>query len=80
MSNVGSELAFILPKSEAPHYPKLFKSIDTNLRRLGISSYGVAITTLEDVFLRVGLIFQQYLFQYLALSIGRKGFCQGTRR
>ena len=53
MSNVGAELAFILPKSEVPKFPALLQELDVNLRLLGISSYGIAITTLEDVFLRV---------------------------
>ena len=62
MSNVGAELAFILPKSEAPKFPALLQELDANKQQLGISSYGIAITTLEDVFLKVRRHFHLHNF------------------
>jgi hypothetical protein len=53
VSDVGAELGFILPFEDLPNFPKLFTQLDGKLPELGISSYGVAITTLEDVFLKV---------------------------
>jgi ATP-binding cassette subfamily A (ABC1) protein 3 len=34
-------------------FPKLFDELDQKLKQLFISSYGISITTLEEVFLRV---------------------------
>jgi ATP-binding cassette subfamily A (ABC1) protein 3 len=34
-------------------FPELFEDMDSNLKKLQISSYGISITTLEEVFLRV---------------------------
>ena len=34
-------------------FEKLFEGLDTSLSQLGVSSYGVADTTLEEVFLKV---------------------------
>ena len=35
-------------------FKEFFESFDENLAALGIRSYGVGITTLEEVFLKVG--------------------------
>ena len=41
----------------------MLKELDENKKAFGISNYGVAITTLEDVFLRVsGEMISQYVF------------------
>ena len=53
MSDVGAELGYILPFEDLANFPRLFKQLDEQLADLKVSSYGVAITTLEDVFLKV---------------------------
>ncbi len=53
VSDVGAELGYILPFDDLPNFPRLFKQLDEQLADLKVSSYGVAITTLEDVFLKV---------------------------
>ena len=68
MSNVGAELAFVLPKNEVGKFPPLLNELDANKKALGISSYGVAVTTLEDVFLRVSKC--QILIQYRYATSG----------
>ncbi len=35
------------------NFSKLFEGIDQNKKKLGVQDYGVAITTLEEVFLRI---------------------------
>ena len=40
-------LVFVLPRFEA-----LFTAMDANIERLGISSWGASVTTLEEVFLK----------------------------
>ncbi|XP_051002939.1 phospholipid-transporting ATPase ABCA3-like [Acomys russatus] len=52
-TNVGNELSFILPHEYAPRFEALFTALEENQENLGISSFGVSITTMEEVFLRV---------------------------
>lgn len=46
LNNVGSEISFQLPVGEAAHFAPVFESLDANPK---VSSYGVGITTLEEV-------------------------------
>lgn len=54
VSDVGTELTYILPKHEADAFPALFDDLDEHRHDLGFESYSVSVTTLEEVFLRVG--------------------------
>ncbi|XP_072934146.1 cholesterol transporter ABCA5-like [Epargyreus clarus] len=51
----GRELSYILPHYAVHLFPPLFHAIEAEIRdrtnRLGITSYGVSMTTLEEVFL-----------------------------
>ncbi|XP_053988068.1 cholesterol transporter ABCA5-like isoform X2 [Hylaeus volcanicus] len=53
----GRELSFILPHNSVENFAPLFSAIEHEIRtrssRLGISSYGVSMTTLEEVFLHL---------------------------
>ncbi|KAG7209072.1 hypothetical protein KM043_015226 [Ampulex compressa] len=53
----GHELSFILPHNSVENFAPLFSAIEheikTRASRLGISSYGVSMTTLEEVFLHL---------------------------
>eukprot|EP00002_Diphylleia_rotans_P030496 TRINITY_DN6270_c0_g1_i4.p1 TRINITY_DN6270_c0_g1~~TRINITY_DN6270_c0_g1_i4.p1 ORF type:complete len:1633 (-),score=415.86 TRINITY_DN6270_c0_g1_i4:245-5143(-) len=53
LSNVGAELAYVLPKSTVPNFGKLFAGLEKDKPALGIDSYGLSVTTLEEVFLRL---------------------------
>ncbi|XP_044061667.1 phospholipid-transporting ATPase ABCA1b isoform X2 [Siniperca chuatsi] len=55
VEDLGHELTYILPYSGAKDgaFVKLFKDLDHKLADLGISSYGVSDTTLEEIFLKV---------------------------
>uniref|UniRef100_A0A7N4NZL8 ABC transporter domain-containing protein n=1 Tax=Sarcophilus harrisii TaxID=9305 RepID=A0A7N4NZL8_SARHA len=50
-SNVGAELSFILPKENSQRFEELFTALEENQKKLGISSYGASVTTMEEVFL-----------------------------
>uniref|UniRef100_E9PWH4 ATP-binding cassette, sub-family A member 15 n=1 Tax=Mus musculus TaxID=10090 RepID=E9PWH4_MOUSE len=52
-TNVGNELSFILPKEYTHRFEALFTALEENQENLGISSFGVSITTMEEVFLKV---------------------------
>lgn len=53
ISNVSAEIAFQLPMESLKDFSNLFNGIDNHLQDLKIQSYGISITTLEEVFLRV---------------------------
>ena len=53
VSEISSEATFLLPKSSSQYFPEFFKKFDDELRNLQVSSYGVSMTTLEEVFLKV---------------------------
>ncbi|XP_052767410.1 phospholipid-transporting ATPase ABCA3-like isoform X2 [Mya arenaria] len=53
-NNVAAELSYILPSQRSSEFEKMFLEFDRNLSGLGIQSYGIAVTTMEEVFLRVG--------------------------
>ncbi|KAH3872038.1 phospholipid-transporting ATPase ABCA3-like isoform X2 [Dreissena polymorpha] len=53
-NNVAAELSFILPKERSSAFEKMFTEFDSRLGEMGIQSYGISVTTMEEVFLRVG--------------------------
>ncbi|XP_052824141.1 phospholipid-transporting ATPase ABCA3 [Octopus bimaculoides] len=52
-SNVGAELSYLLPHESSCYFEKLFNTIQSKQANLGISNYGVSVTTMEEVFLKV---------------------------
>ncbi|KAG7277959.1 hypothetical protein CRUP_022129 [Coryphaenoides rupestris] len=55
VEDLGHELTYVLPYSAAKDgaFVPLFRDLDHRLAELGISSYGVSDTTLEEIFLKV---------------------------
>ncbi|XP_038980608.1 ABC transporter A family member 1-like [Phoenix dactylifera] len=69
LSDVGTEISFRLPLTSSSSFENMFREIDSCIRRphlssekchssysegnFGIESYGISVTTLEEVFLRV---------------------------
>uniref|UniRef100_A0A673N0M5 ATP-binding cassette sub-family A member 3-like n=1 Tax=Sinocyclocheilus rhinocerous TaxID=307959 RepID=A0A673N0M5_9TELE len=53
-STAGAELSYILPKESTSRFELLFAELEMNRDELGIASYGASVTTMEEVFLRVG--------------------------
>ncbi|KAJ4448581.1 hypothetical protein ANN_10600 [Periplaneta americana] len=52
-SEMGSLLCYMLPAEQTGIFPDLFDVLEREKQNLGISSIGVSITTLEEVFLRL---------------------------
>ncbi|XP_014675754.1 PREDICTED: ATP-binding cassette sub-family A member 5-like, partial [Priapulus caudatus] len=50
----GMELSYILPLDDISSFAALFVQLETDKEELGVASYGIAMTTLEEVFLRLG--------------------------
>jgi ATP-binding cassette subfamily A (ABC1) protein 3 len=53
LSDVGTELKFQLPMTDMSSFPRLLAKLESQQRALGFDSYGIGITTMEEVFLRV---------------------------
>jgi ABC-type multidrug transport system ATPase subunit len=53
LSNVGAEIAFQVPTDASPRFPALFEELESKKSDLGVRSYSIGVTTLEEVFLRV---------------------------
>uniref|UniRef100_A0A8C5A380 ABC transporter domain-containing protein n=1 Tax=Gadus morhua TaxID=8049 RepID=A0A8C5A380_GADMO len=54
-SSIGQEVTFILPYAGAKDgsFATLFKDLDLEMGTLGLTSYGISDTTLEEIFLKV---------------------------
>lgn len=47
-------MSFILPSEATDKFEELFLELETRRQELGIASYGASVTTMEEVFLKVG--------------------------
>ncbi|KAH9091241.1 hypothetical protein LEN26_018836 [Aphanomyces euteiches] len=56
LSNVGTEISFQLPLDGSHLFAKMFAELDDKLDGLGVVSYGISVTTLEEVFIKVAEI------------------------
>uniref|UniRef100_A0A336L4T4 CSON004232 protein n=1 Tax=Culicoides sonorensis TaxID=179676 RepID=A0A336L4T4_CULSO len=52
-TDIGSELTYLLKESYISQFKELLEDFENNSKDLGISSFGVTLTTLEEVFLKV---------------------------
>lgn len=51
-TDVGTELTYVLNESYVHVFPSIFQEIEMKSGRLGILSFGVSLTTMEEVFLK----------------------------
>lgn len=54
LSEVSSEITYQIPTALSYKFKTFFTDFDNDLNGLDIRSYGISVTTLEEVFLRVG--------------------------
>lgn len=54
LSEVSSEITYQIPTALSNRFKDFFSNFDMSLDSLNIRSYGISVTTLEEVFLRVG--------------------------
>lgn len=52
--NVGSEVTYLLPRDASTAFPAMFEELESAKDELQLENYGVSVTTLEEVFLKVG--------------------------
>ncbi|XP_045462666.1 phospholipid-transporting ATPase ABCA1-like [Harmonia axyridis] len=53
-SNAGTELTYLLPEKYSSTFPDLLSQLEDYSDRLGIRSFGISLTDLEEVFMKVG--------------------------
>ncbi|TYZ68281.1 hypothetical protein PybrP1_002937 [[Pythium] brassicae (nom. inval.)] len=53
LSNVGAEISFQLPLDSTGQFATMFEALDDRLAEFGVLSYGISVTTLEEVFIKV---------------------------
>ena len=53
LSSVGMEISYQLPLESSAQFPEMLSELDTKLESLGLISYGISVTTLEEVFLTI---------------------------
>ena len=51
-SDEESELTLLLPQGTSGHFPMLFTEIKQQQAALRIASYGVSVTTMDEVFIK----------------------------
>ena len=51
---MSTEITYQIPEHASWRFKDFFEALDKELGKFGIASYGVGITTLEEVFLRIG--------------------------
>uniref|UniRef100_A0A8C7EXA6 ABC transporter domain-containing protein n=1 Tax=Neovison vison TaxID=452646 RepID=A0A8C7EXA6_NEOVI len=51
-SSKGEELNFILPKKDTHRFASLFTQLEARQEELGVANFQVAVTTMEEVFMR----------------------------
>lgn len=66
-SNIGSELSYCLEEKYSYKFEDMFNEIEGKRDELGILSYGVSLTTMEEVFMRQVLLFSFKIFLKLDL-------------
>jgi hypothetical protein len=54
LSEISSEITFQIPRNLSEKFKVFFENFDKELDSLGIQSYGISVTSLEEVFLSVG--------------------------
>lgn len=52
--DVGTELSYQLSDKCSQIFNKIFSELESRSNELGVDSYGVSLTTLEEVFMKVG--------------------------
>ncbi|XP_063687941.1 phospholipid-transporting ATPase ABCA3-like isoform X2 [Bolinopsis microptera] len=51
--NVASEISFLLPEDQVCNFERFFTDLEREQHHLGVDTYGLSLTTLEEVFMRV---------------------------
>lgn len=61
-SEAREEISFVIPKDQAANFGAFFDQLDPRLKDFEIRSYGVSMSNLEDVFLKINKEYAPDLF------------------
>jgi ATP-binding cassette subfamily A (ABC1) protein 3 len=50
--NIGSELSYLLNEDQSSVFEAMLSKLEENKNKLGLLSYGVSLTTMEEVFMK----------------------------
>lgn len=53
-ADIGAELVYLLPDNYSSKFEKMFSSLEDQSKDLKLNGYGIGITSLEEVFMKVG--------------------------
>lgn len=53
-SEIGAELTYNLPDEFSMNFEEMLTELDTRSEELALNGYGISITSLEEVFMKVG--------------------------
>jgi ATP-binding cassette subfamily A (ABC1) protein 1 len=53
LSDVGAEVSFQLPNSDSASFAGMIRALEHNKSDLGVREYGIGVTTMEEVFIKV---------------------------
>ncbi|KAK9729475.1 ABC transporter [Popillia japonica] len=53
-TNIGSELTYILAEDQAVVFEEMLAALESKSKSLGVNSYGISLTTMQEVFMNVG--------------------------
>ncbi|XP_053672343.1 phospholipid-transporting ATPase ABCA3-like [Anopheles nili] len=53
-TDIGTELSFVLREDYLKVFQPMLEELEDQMKKCGISSYGISLTTMEEVFLRAG--------------------------
>ncbi|RWS17143.1 ATP-binding cassette sub-family A member 3-like protein [Dinothrombium tinctorium] len=83
-NETSNELVYSFPQAESSKVANFFKELDDKSETLGIESYGINITSLDDVFLRSARLFKEPLSMEidssLAFKLSRRSDANSTAR
>jgi len=69
---VHEEISFVIPKAQAQNFGAFFENLDSRLEEFGVRSYGVSMSNLEEVFLKINQEFAPELFSDLKAFSAKK--------
>lgn len=58
-SDYGLEMKIQMQKDDEEYFEELFKFLEEEGKDIGVKEFGISLTTLEDVFLKVGNLFDE---------------------
>jgi len=54
LSDAAGEISLRLPMAAVPQFPNLLRHFENNASQLGVRGHGISVTTLEEIFLKLG--------------------------